>query len=262
MRLMRAVIVDFFAPQHTRKGQNGIKPVVNVEHPLDSKIPFDPNLGKIYHRFFPHNFRTIDYLFKLCGRQITTEVAGLLDDLRRLYSDSAWVYRRVQTTTPRPPLVWKKAMITTYIFDPHLHCIPSLHVSSVYRAYSRTCEIAKKYLSAAEARLVRELSFLEATIITESILFVKQHSVNCISATFLALNCIDPFYTDEKVKECIEGLFVYSGAELPCKNEIRTFLYEKYNALKSQFAASGETDWRQFMVNWVSTFPAASWVEQ
>jgi hypothetical protein len=57
---------------------------------------------------------------------------------------------------------------------------------------------------AAELELVKR----QALNITQAILYVKQHSVNCVSAAMYAMSCFDPSLFPRKEAELfVEGLF-------------------------------------------------------
>jgi hypothetical protein len=72
-------------------------------------------------------------------------------------------------------------------------------------------------------RSARALAYLrqEAVRITESILFVKQHSVNCIGASMFYLSLAFPEFGREAMAEFVESLFTYEGTDLKARAAIR-----------------------------------------
>ena len=95
------------------------------------------------------------------------------------------------STTKRPLYLGRPRFIVIHAFDPHLMCIPSLHVMVVIFAYTRFRKIAQ--LLGNEAELKEEIDELHegALRITEAILYVKQHSINCIAAAMYAMSRFD-----------------------------------------------------------------------
>jgi len=122
--------------------------------------------------------------------------------------------------------------------DPHLMCIPSLHIMVVIRTYTLFREIIKnmgeeKNFSAQAEELRRG-----AMAITEAVLYVKQHSVNCISAAMYAMTKYDPvLFPPEEAKLFASEIF--REAAVPGKadgEEIREHIFSLY----SKFLSGGE----------------------
>jgi hypothetical protein len=71
-------------------------------------------------------------------------------------------------------------------------CIPSLHVMVMILSYTRFREILRSF--GDEETLAPQIDEVNAgaALITEAILYVKQHSVNCVAAAMYAMNRFDP----------------------------------------------------------------------
>ena len=71
-------------------------------------------------------------------------------------------------------------------------CIPSLHVMIVIHTYLQFTDTAKK-LGEYEKLKDHALELKQGALaISQAILFVKQHSVNCIPAALYAMTCFSP----------------------------------------------------------------------
>ena len=61
-----------------------------------------------------------------------------------LYAFAAEVYKRNMSTTKRPFYIARPRFFVIHMLDPHLMCIPSLHVMVVIHTYLQFIEAAKK----------------------------------------------------------------------------------------------------------------------
>jgi len=262
---IKAVFTEFFFPQYTGYGPEGKKTAVNVEHPFDFTIPFEPELGKVYHRFFPHGFRVMNLLFKnffskwhkgKSTREFYSVICEMISGITRYYYDCSWICSRIRSTTSRPPVRLRIPFILIHLTDPHFHCVPSLHVLSMYYFYAWVRTAGTKFAAtSAEALELSDQAFHEATIVTEAILFVKQHSVNCIAASFFMLTITMPFFEESEVRRCILSLFTTFGAELPNKDTLRSYMLEHYQALVSEYRSQSGRDWKNFLIRYLKKFP-------
>jgi hypothetical protein len=133
-------------------------------------------------------------------------------------------------------------------------CIPSLHVMVVIRTYTL---FRKILLSLGEAEnYAPEIEEIRqgALAISEAVLFVKQHSVNCISAAMYAMTRFDKalFPPDEAVLFVSELFRETLGEE--DGEAIRAHILSLYR----DFAAEGEkagTDWTEPLLNFLKTLP-------
>ncbi|AEJ19805.1 hypothetical protein [Gracilinema caldarium] len=246
---------DFFGLQYKQKIIPKKAPVYWVDHPLDERIPFVPEQVDIYLDFVYFWIRSAAFLMERFGEAAETEVARFVEDMGRLYSFAAEVYRRGFSTTRRPRYFKKLRFVIIHTFDPHLMCIPSLHVMVVCRAYTRFKAIVEK-LGATKslAPYIDELK-CGAQAITESILYVKQHSVNCIPAAFYALSALDSaLFPPEEMEQFSQDLFADS---LHLDTESREAIIDHIRKLYYEFIEQKKTaaDWSDVLVSFLETKP-------
>lgn len=246
---------DFFGPQYKQRLLPGKAPVYGVDHPLDEQIPFIPEKVDIYLDFVYFWIRAAAFLMERYGAAAEEAVASFVEAMGRLYSFAAEVYRQGFSTTRRPRYFKKFRFIIIHTFDPHLMCIPSLHVMVVCRAYTNFRAIAEQL--GAEDALAPYIDELKrgALAITESILYVKQHSVNCIPTAFYALSAFDPaLFTPEEMEAFSQDLFMDASHIRP---ETREALLNHIKTLYYDFIKQKNTeeDWSQVLVNFLETKP-------
>ena len=125
-----------------------------------------------------------------------------------LYAFAAEVYKRNMSTTKRPFYIARPRFMVIHMLDPHLMCIPSLHVMVVIHTYLQFIEAAKKL--GAQNELKEQTIELKhgALAISQAILFVKQHSVNCIPAALYGMTCFCPdLFPPEEAQKFTDLLF-------------------------------------------------------
>jgi hypothetical protein len=193
LRCMASIFRNFFFLQYRAALSPGLIPVTNVDHPLDLKIPFLPGKVNVYLDFIAFWVRCLGFLFRHCGRKALEPVRNFIESMGQVYAFAAEVYRVNLSTTDRPFYLKRLRFLIIHAVDPHLMCIPSLHVMIVIRAYTLFREIIKTL--GLEERLAAQTEELRrgALAITEAVLYIKQHSVNCISAAMYAMSRFDPF---------------------------------------------------------------------
>lgn len=207
LRFVRTVLVDFFWLQFSVKLRLRRIPVVNVDHPLDERIPFTPARIDSYLDFVSFWIRPIGMVRRLAGKQAEQRHAvTFIDALNRAYSEAAQVYRVTMSTTRRPRYL-RGRFGFVHLFDPHYLCVPSLHVTIVVLTYLYFGRVFTE-LGAAQADALGGELFDGAIDITESVLLVKQHSVNCVPAALYAVHRMQPQdATLARLGEFIDGLF-------------------------------------------------------
>ncbi len=228
------VLRDFFFLQFAVKFGFRKIPVISVDHQLDRTVPFTPEKVSVYLDFIAFWVRPLGYIGKRCGKETqlkyTVDFLTLVD---RCYREAAEVYRFRMTTTARPKYI-KGKFLAIHMFDPHFMCVPSLHVIIVVLAYTFYRKaFAELGLDAEEReKLDREL-FDGAVAITETVLYIKQHSVNCIPAALYAMTHIYPEeVTPTEVMRFIDSLFV-NAADVTGENtaNIRAHIADLYEEL-------------------------------
>jgi hypothetical protein len=261
-RLLRAALAialeatrSFFLPQF----ENAVfrrRAVINVGHPLDDAIPFIPRHSGKYMEFVKLWMSALYRLWQFYGDGALPELAGFVDGIRRLYKEAGSVYRIVHTTTDRPKENPDLRFALIHALDPHLNCVPSLHVLIVFTNWKLASDfVARKGGARSEAQarwLGRQRE--EAIAITESVLFVKQHSINCIGASLFYLVRRCPGFTDIDAREAVRDLFAMSEADHPAVSELRSAVIEVYERMEIAFSAAPERGWRAHILDFIYSF--------
>jgi len=196
-----SLFFNFFLFQHRSFLLPGRIPVVNVDHPLDKKIPFTPSWIKIYIDFAKYWVRMLSFIIRRYGQKAYAPARDFIAGMAELYAFASQIYRKTLSTTSRPFYIKRPLFMVIHMVDPHLMCIPSLHVMVVIYTYTTFMKIAKSF--GEEEKLKEqalEMKYGALTII-EAILYVKQHSINCIASALYAMNCYnnDLFPPEEAV---------------------------------------------------------------
>ena len=234
---------NFFLLQYRAAFLPGRVPVTRVDHPLDRQIPFLPGRVRTYLDFVAFWIRTVGFLLRTHGRGIFEQVRNFLETMGALYAFAAEVYRKNFSTTDRPFYIRHPRFLLIHLVDPHLMCIPSLHVMIVIRTYTLFREIVKNLHE--EDRFASQIGELYrgALAITEAVLYVKQHSVNCISAAMYAMSMFEPaLFPQAEAERFVSDLFSdaknlvpLNGAE---KGQVAGEIREHILSLYRRFAAS------------------------
>ncbi|GHV93696.1 hypothetical protein AGMMS50293_00160 [Spirochaetia bacterium] len=186
-----SIVFNFFFRQYRAALLPGRVPVTSVDHPLDAKIPFVPAWVTIYLDFVPFWERMLSFLLHEYGRKIFDKVKEFIISMGDLYVFATGVYQKNFSTTLRPFYIARPRFFLIHLADPHLMCIPSLHVMVVIRTYTKFAAILRSL--GDEERFAPQIEELKqgALTITQAILFIKQHSVNCVAAALYAITCFD-----------------------------------------------------------------------
>jgi hypothetical protein len=187
-------------------------PVSPVDHELDKKIPFNPDWIAVYLDFAAFWIRALGFLLKRYGKQAEPGVADFLVSMGRLYTFAGQVYGKNLSTTKRPFYIRRPRFLLIHAFDPHLMCVPSLHVMVVILTYTKFASLSASLEppgpgndeNAARTGRVKR----RAQDITQAILYVKQHSVNCVAAAMYAMTRFDGrLFPREEAESFLAGIF-------------------------------------------------------
>jgi len=201
-----SIFFNFFFRQYYAAWLPGRVPVSRVDHPLDLKIPFVPAWVTIYLDFVTYWVRMLSFLLRAYGRRAFGAVREFLTSMGKLYAFAAEAYQKNFSTTDRPFYIARPRFFLIHLVDPHLMCIPSLHVMVVIRTYTQFAAILRSLHEAEHcAAQIAEMK-QGALAITQAILFVKQHSVNCVAAAMYAMTCFDPILFPPEEAEAFTGL--------------------------------------------------------
>jgi hypothetical protein len=227
-----------------------------VDHPLDGDIPFKPRWVGVYLDFVAFWIRMIGFLLRRYPRGAREPVRRFIVTMGELYAFAAEVYLKNLSTTRRPRYYSRPRFALIHLADPHLMCIPSLHVMVAIRTYTSFRRIL---LSLGEAEVMApRIGELRrgALAITEAILHVKQHSVNCIPAAMYAMTRFDPpLFPPEEAEDFVFRLFRDPG--LPEQGEaIREHIITLYRRFLSEGRAA--PSWKDPLLLFLAAQPPAA----
>jgi len=208
LKCVPSIIFNFFLRQYHAAFLPGRIPVSKVDHSLDEKIPFVPAWVTIYFDFVQFWIRMLAFFIRRYGRKAYAPVRDFIYSMGDLYAFAAEVYTKNLSTTKRPFYIARPRFFMIHMVDPHLMCIPSLHVMIVVYTYKMFSVIAKQL--GEEGNLIEQAEEMKkgALAISQAILFIKQHSVNCIPAALYAMTCFSPkIITPEECEKFTNLLF-------------------------------------------------------
>jgi hypothetical protein len=206
IRCVASIFFNFFFRQYRAALLPGRVPVSRVDHPLDLKIPFVPSWVTIYLDFITFWVRMLSFLLHRYGRRAFNDVREFIVSMGRLYAFAAEAYQKNFSTTDRPFYIARPRFFLIHLVDPHLMCIPSLHVMVVIHTWTKFAAIIRSMGDAEQLAPQIEEMKQGALAISQAILFVKQHSVNCVSAALYAITCYDPELFPPEEAEAFAGL--------------------------------------------------------
>jgi len=203
-----SIFYNFFFRQFLFSFLPGKIPVSRVDHPLDEKIPFIPSWVTIYIDFVQFWIRMLSFYIRRYGRRAYIPIRDFIYSVGDLYAYAAEAYTKNLSTTKRPFYIARPRFFLIHMVDPHLFCIPSLHVMVAIHTIIMFSVIAKKLGVMDELKEQAEEMRHGALAISQAILFVKQHSVNCIPAALYAMTCFSPdLFTQKEAEEFTNQLF-------------------------------------------------------
>jgi hypothetical protein len=251
---IKSAITNFFGLQYWMALHKKRTPVFAVDHPLDAHIPFTPEKVKVYLNFTHFWVQLLGSLLHCYGRAVYAPVKNFVATIGNLYQYATAVYKQALSTTKRPWYFRKLRFIPIHLLDPHLFCIPSLHVMIVISTYTQFRVIARQLND--EERLSGDIAavYAGAVAITESVLYIKQHSINCIAAAMYAMSRFnEELFPREEALRFAGDLF--AGGDLPDtdRDAIVTHIIQLY----TQFCRDGHSapNWEQPLLDFLHTFP-------
>ena len=249
------VVFKFFLPQYFEKIHLLHIPVKHVDHELDEKVPFRTDRLSIYMDFVNVWIRPITMLIHRYGIWNGSKLAGEYLCYIRLAYEEAWkMYKKCFTTTYRPASDNPK-ILKLRRADPHYMCVPSLHISIVCLCFSfyRMLFEREGFTEEEKQKWNKEL-FSRAIEIGETVLYIKQHSVNCIPAALYMLTRITPeFFTPEQATEFIDALFVNAN---DVSEENKKRIHSHINFMYERLLLEGtmEDDWTVPVMRWLENY--------
>jgi hypothetical protein len=257
LRCILSIFRNFFLLQYKAAFFGGY-PVAQADHPLDEKIPFSPGKVDVYLDFVAFWVRTIGFLLRNFGNRALDGAREILDSMGALYQQAAEVYAVSFSTTRRPRYLARPRFLVIHAFDPHLMCIPSLHVMVVIRTYTLFRNLLRRL--GAEERFSLQIEEIRrgALDITEAVLYVKQHSVNCVPAAMYSMTRFDPsLFPPVEGEDFCSRLF--TEVPLPGKEDDSAAVREHIRSLYRRFLTQGEgaSSWEKPLLNFLFSLPKA-----
>ena len=265
LRSVFLIFKNFFFLQYMGAFFPGHHKTTRADHPLDEKIPFRPDKVEIYLDFVQFYIRAlgflIDYSRKIKNPRDRThaaaEILNLINSLGNAYSMAAEVYSKNFSTTNRPRYLSRFKFLVIHVFDPHLMCIPSLHVMVMILTYTRFKKLYDELRRCVASEDEQE-SFTEevrsgALAITEAVLYIKQHSVNCISAAMYAMTRFDGLFPQTEAEEFANDIF--KNADDIYESDVRE-IREHIIKLYRRFLEQGSVPWEKPLLDFLAGLPA------
>jgi hypothetical protein len=221
IRCIISIFYNFFFRQYRAAWMPGRAPVSRVDHPLDLKIPFVPAWINIYLDFIAFWIRMLSFLLRTYRRRAYPAVGEFLTAIGSLYRFAAEVYQKNFSTTNRPFYIARPRFFLVHLADPHLMCIPSLHVMVVILTYTRFAAILRSLDETDHCSANIDEMKQGALSIISAILFVKQHSVNCVAAGLYAMTCFDEELFPPQEAEAFTALLFSEPPPIPFSPEER-----------------------------------------
>ena len=253
---MKTVLIDFFFNQFSRKFHFKDTPILRVDNELDNEVPFTPAKIEDYLQFVALWIRPLSMLAeKLDSSKAQDLIVDYLKKIEQFYAEAGDLYRFCMTTTARPKYYKNASFIMIHAGDPHFLCVPSLHIAVVTLCYSYYRTILKMpEFSEAERELWTREIYEDAINIAETVLYVKQHSVNCIPAALYMMTFImkDYFAPEDGVK-FINDLFVTSEN---VTQEGRKKMIDYMQFIYERFLLEGlhDDNWKDPVKKWLSEY--------
>ncbi len=230
-------------------------PVKHVDHPLDEKVPFNANHLDTYMGFITFYIRPqLIFCTKYGYFNGGQYPAEFMRYLKMIYDEAYKFYSYSFTTTYRPKSNLKSIQ-KLHKGDPHYMCVPSLHISLVCVTYGyfKMCFDREGFTQAEKDLWLSELKE-EGVRIAESVLYLKQHSVNCIPAAIYMITHLCPeLFTIEDAVTLIEALF----KNVPdVDRHDQKYIVDHIMFTYEQFILEGitEDDWKTPVIRWLDNY--------
>lgn len=254
--------MNFFMIQQKQKFGRTKIPVVNVEHPLDDTIPFVPEKVEIYLDFVGFFIRILSMIKRSFPKNTRYQrCSEFVDFLSTLYHSASEVYNKTLSTTNRPHYKNNFHFWVIYTFDPHFLCVPSLHIAIVAGSYAFVRKIFatdEAIISNSEKDTILNEIYTGAVNIAESVLFIKQHSINCVAAALYMLSAIfhEDFFSEADAVNFVNALFKNndSNMEESSKAEIRSYIINLYKKLLLENKSTQTTQWQKAILDFLEGY--------
>ena len=257
------VLKDFFFLQYGRKLHLSRIPIINVDNALDDAVPYKPEKIDTYLDFVNFWIRPLVFLAKKLGKKAVPYYCEFIELITRCYEQAGEFYRFRMSTTKRPKGKKNLQMMFVHLVDPHYLCVPSLHVSImalVITYYKKA--FAEIGLSQEEQQAYNDELYAGALEIAETVLYVKQHSVNCISAAlYMMCFILKDQFTIQNAVDFINNMFQKST---DISDKDKKAINEHLNDLFEQLLLEGanEYEWITPLKRWIIRYYEKNSTEQ
>lgn len=252
---IKTVLIHFFCSQFARKLGLTKTPIAKVDNDLDKKIPFTPSKVGTYLDFTSFWFRPLSMLIKKLGRKKAKPyIIKFLHKINLAYSSAAKVYETCMSTTDRPRYHKMFYFRVIHIFDPHYLCVPSLHITVVALVWNFYREAFKEIpeLTEEEKKIYLDEIYEGSIKIAETVLYIKQHSVNCIPAALYMMTFImKPYFTASDAIQFLHDMFLESDISPKDQKQMKDYMYFIFE----RFLLAGVTG-----DNWIE--PIKAWLKE
>ena len=187
--------------------------------------------------------KSVSFLYKEFGKEALPYIYQFIEGLEQLYQTAYSVYKVYQSTTARPKSGKNIPLKLVHMADPHLNCLPSLHVMIASYTLIRINSFLD-FLAPDSDKYSKERKYLffTAVRIIDSVLFLKQHSVNCIPAGLFALRSAVKDFPEELPYQIAEKMLNTSRISRSSKKTIEHYMVELYKAFLEKSKHINDTD--------------------
>jgi len=215
-KCLPSIFLNFFFSQFRSAFLPGRVKISRADHPLDEKIPFVPSWITIYLDFVGFWIRLLSFFLRRYGRRVYKYAGDFILSIGKLYAFASVVYRKNLSTTKRPFYIASPRFFLIHLVDPHLMCVPSLHIMIAVYTYKMFEFIAGQFGDKENLKEQIEEMKYGAIAISHAVLFVKQHSVNCIPAALYTMTCYCPeLFPPDEAEAFIRLLFSPVSVKAP-----------------------------------------------
>lgn len=253
---LHAVAADFFGIQFLRKLKLVRIPILNVETPLDNKVPFVPHYINDYLGFVNFWIRPLAMMIKILGtKKAAPYLVKYFSLLKKSYKYASQIYRFSMTTTNRPLYKKRTSFVVMRMLDPHYLCVPSLHIAIVILCYAFFRDILQKEDFTCKQRELWTREIYEGAIkIAETVLYVKQHSVNCIPAALYMMTKILPKnFSESDAQKFLDDMFATRG-NIPESSREEIVNYMKDIFARFYEEGKNSAEWNLPIKNWMKEY--------
>lgn len=254
-----AVAWKFFIFQYLEKIHIRRVKITLADHKLDSTIPFREDTAKTYLDFINFWIRPLSLAVEKFGWHRGALISRrFIKKIAFAYNEAYRVYSKNITTTSRPKAT-TKTVRNIQRADPHYCCVPSLHIVIVLLVifFWRKNFAAEGYTPAEMEKWNREL-YDRGLSIAQSVLYMKQHSVNCIPAAMFMITVTEKeLVTPEDIYKFIDEIFKDSKDIKPeDRNAIQQHIRETYSQYLEKYEGSEESDrdWANLILQWIRDY--------